>query len=72
MCTLPTIHFTDMKKLRKVIRELAQQENAGHGQLQSPRSLRDAIRAEGRLPAQRDTKYRLLRQFEASDASGAG
>jgi FO synthase len=36
---------------------------AGHGQLQSPRSLREAIRAEGRPPAQRDTKYRLLRQF---------
>ncbi len=36
---------------------------AGHGQLQSPRSLREAIRAEGRPPAQRDTRYRTLRQF---------
>jgi FO synthase len=42
---------------------------AGHGQLQSPRSLRDAIRAAGRAPAQRDTKYRILRRFgpDASD-----
>ncbi len=36
---------------------------AGHGQLQSPRSLRSAIRAAGRVPVQRDTKYRVLRRF---------
>ena len=42
---------------------------AGHGQLQSPRALRQAIRAEGRAPAQRDTKYRILRPF-GLDAGG--
>jgi FO synthase subunit 2 len=41
---------------------------AGHGQLQTPASLRRAIRAEGRLPAERDTRYRILRRF-GPDAS---
>jgi 7,8-didemethyl-8-hydroxy-5-deazariboflavin synthase CofH subunit len=44
---------------------------AGHGQLQSPRSLREAIRGVdggGRTPAQRDTRYRTLRSF-GPDAS---
>ncbi len=44
---------------------------AGHGQLQSPRSLRAAIRAAGRLPAQRDTRYRILRQFGLDGAGDA-
>jgi FO synthase subunit 2 len=38
---------------------------ASHGQLQSPRSLRAAIRAAGRTPVQRDTRYRVLRRFSA-------
>jgi FO synthase subunit 2 len=46
---------------------------AGHGQLQTPRSLRRAIRAVGprppvRLPAQRDTRYRILRAFGPDEA----
>jgi FO synthase subunit 2 len=36
---------------------------ADHGQLQSPRTLRQAIRATGRTPVQRDTRYRVLRRF---------
>jgi FO synthase subunit 2 len=42
---------------------------ASHGQLQSPRSLRAAIRAAGRTPVQRDTRYRALRRFGRDDAS---
>ncbi len=38
---------------------------AAHGQRQTPRSLRSAIRSAGRVPAQRDTRYTILRQFEA-------
>jgi FO synthase subunit 2 len=41
---------------------------AGHGQLQTPRSLRAAIRSVGRAPVQRDTRYRVLQRFGA-DAS---
>jgi FO synthase subunit 2 len=41
---------------------------AGHGQLQTPRSLRRAIRAAGHLPAQRDTRYRILRSFGPDEA----
>jgi FO synthase subunit 2 len=44
---------------------------AGHGQLQTPASLRHAIRAEGRVPVQRDTRYRILRRFGADEASDA-
>jgi 7,8-didemethyl-8-hydroxy-5-deazariboflavin synthase CofH subunit len=42
---------------------------AGYGQIQTPRSLREAIRGTGRTPVQRDTKYRTLRRFgpEAGD-----
>jgi 7,8-didemethyl-8-hydroxy-5-deazariboflavin synthase CofH subunit len=36
---------------------------ASHGQLVSPTALRRAIRGAGRIPAQRDTRYRLLRQY---------
>jgi 7,8-didemethyl-8-hydroxy-5-deazariboflavin synthase CofH subunit len=42
---------------------------AAHGQFQSPADLRRVIREAGRLPAQRDTRYRLLRQFAASAES---
>jgi 7,8-didemethyl-8-hydroxy-5-deazariboflavin synthase CofH subunit len=35
-----------------------------HGQRLSPAALRRAIRAAGRVPAQRDTRYRTLRAFE--------
>jgi hypothetical protein len=42
---------------------------AGHGQLQTPASLRRAIRAEGRVPIQRDTRYRVLQRFGADEAS---
>jgi FO synthase subunit 2 len=47
---------------------------AGHGQLQTPASLRRAIRAEGRVPVQRDTRYRALYRFgddEANDPQDA-
>jgi FO synthase subunit 2 len=40
---------------------------AGHGQFMSPRKLREAIRAAGREPAQRDTRYRILRRFGPGD-----
>ena len=36
---------------------------AQHGQLMTPARLRAAIRSAGRLPAERDTRYRLLRRF---------
>jgi FO synthase subunit 2 len=39
---------------------------AQYGQLQPPSVLRRAIRDAGRVPAQRDTRYRLLRTFSAS------
>jgi FO synthase subunit 2 len=47
---------------------------AQHGQLMTPARLRAAIRAAGRLPAERNTKYQLLRTFgpfatEGEDAS---
>jgi 7,8-didemethyl-8-hydroxy-5-deazariboflavin synthase CofH subunit len=45
---------------------------AGHGQLQTPRSLREAIRAAGRVPVQRDTKYRALRRFAVNAGVDAG
>jgi FO synthase subunit 2 len=38
---------------------------SAHGQLQPPSALRRAIRDAGRVPAQRDTRYRLLRTFSA-------
>jgi FO synthase subunit 2 len=38
---------------------------AAHGQLQTPAQLRRAIRGAGRIPAQRDTRYRLLRTYAA-------
>jgi FO synthase subunit 2 len=43
---------------------------AAHGQFQSPADLRRIIREAGRLPAQRDTRYRYLRQFAACAESG--
>ncbi|MFO0759216.1 MAG: 5-amino-6-(D-ribitylamino)uracil--L-tyrosine 4-hydroxyphenyl transferase CofH [Byssovorax sp.] len=36
---------------------------ASHGQFQSPSSLRRAIRDAGRVPAQRNTRYAILRSF---------
>jgi FO synthase subunit 2 len=36
---------------------------SAHGQFMSPRMLRQAIRDAGRLPAQRNTRYALLRTF---------
>lgn len=41
---------------------------AEHGQLQTPRSLRHAIRAEGRVPAERDTRYRIRKTFGPDEA----
>jgi hypothetical protein len=38
---------------------------SAHGQFQSPAALRRAIRAAGRTPAERDTRYGLLRTFPA-------
>lgn len=37
---------------------------ANHGQFVSPSRLRATIRAAGRIPAQRNTAYRLLRQYD--------
>jgi FO synthase subunit 2 len=41
---------------------------AGHGQRQAPAALRRVIRAAGRLPAERDTRYRLRRRFSSDGA----
>ena len=45
---------------------------ASHGQLQSPATLRRTIRDAGRIPAERDTRYRVRKTFanEADDAAG--
>lgn len=37
---------------------------AEHGQMRTPRDLREVIRAAGRIPAERDTRYRILRRFD--------
>jgi len=42
---------------------------AMHGQFQSPADLRRLIREAGRLPVQRDTRYRTLRRFGALASS---
>lgn len=36
---------------------------AGHGQRRSPGELREAIRRAGRVPAERSTRYEILRRF---------
>jgi FO synthase len=41
---------------------------AAHGQFQSPADLRRIIREAGRVPVQRDTRYRRLRTFGATAA----
>jgi len=41
---------------------------AQHGQLQSPRELRRVIRDAGRLPAERNTRYGILREFSLDGA----
>ncbi len=41
---------------------------AAHGQLQPPSALRRAIRDAGRIPAERNTRYHLLRKFSADGA----
>jgi FO synthase subunit 2 len=38
---------------------------AKHGQLQPPAALRRAIRAAGRIPMERNTRYQILRTFPA-------
>lgn len=43
---------------------------AQHGQLATPGELRRLVRDAGRVPAQRDTAYRLLRVFGAEPAEG--
>jgi 7,8-didemethyl-8-hydroxy-5-deazariboflavin synthase CofH subunit len=40
-----------------------------HGQRLSPATLRRAIRAAGRVPAERDTRYRTLRTFDADGSA---
>jgi 7,8-didemethyl-8-hydroxy-5-deazariboflavin synthase CofH subunit len=42
---------------------------ARHGQFQPPAALRRAIREAGRLPVERDTRYRTRRAFAADGAS---
>ncbi len=39
---------------------------AQHGQLVTPRTLRRLIRDSGRIPAERSTRYQLLRTFDAA------
>lgn len=39
---------------------------ASHGQLVTPAALRRVIRDAGRVPAQRDTSYRILRRFSSA------
>jgi FO synthase subunit 2 len=43
---------------------------AAHGQRTAPRELRRAILAAGQTPAERSTKYKLLRVFDAQSALG--
>ncbi len=43
---------------------------AGHGQVMTPSALRRVIRAAGRTPAERDTRYNVRRTFAASVAEG--
>jgi FO synthase subunit 2 len=43
---------------------------ASHGQLQSPASLRRAIRDAGRIPVQRNTRYGVIRAFAPQAAPG--
>lgn len=45
---------------------------AEHGQFVSPQQLRKTIRAAGRVPAQRTTSYRILRQYTGDDAGDDG
>lgn len=45
---------------------------ASHGQLATPATLRHLIRDAGRVPAQRDTRYRVLREFPAVPEPGEG
>jgi len=42
---------------------------ASHGQLASPAVLRRAIRGAGRVPAERDTRYRLLKTYGPTAAA---
>jgi FO synthase subunit 2 len=41
---------------------------AAHGQRQAPSALRRVIRGAGRVPAERDTRYRIRRQFSRDGA----
>jgi FO synthase subunit 2 len=43
---------------------------AAHGQFQSPADLRRVIREAGRIPVQRDTRYRKLRVFSVEEQPG--
>jgi FO synthase subunit 2 len=43
---------------------------AAHGQLQSPAALRRIIREAGRVPVQRDTRYRKIRVFPSLAEAG--
>jgi len=42
---------------------------SGHGQLIRPKEIKRMVREIGRIPAERDTKYNILRRFENSDES---
>jgi FO synthase subunit 2 len=44
---------------------------AGYGQLVPPAELKRLARDAGRVPAQRDTLYRVLRRFEGDDAEAS-
>jgi FO synthase subunit 2 len=42
---------------------------SAHGQRSTPSSLRRAIRAAGRRPAERSTRYAILREFDVDASS---
>jgi FO synthase subunit 2 len=46
---------------------ISTQAGAAYGQIATPAALRAIARAAGRQPAQRDTRYRLLRVYEDDD-----
>jgi len=45
---------------------------SGHGQLLRPREIRHMMREAGRIPAERDTTYGILRVFGTNDEADAG
>ncbi len=44
---------------------------SAHGQLLRPKEIRRMVREVGRVPAERSTRYRILREFSSEDQDGA-